>query len=93
MKGKMRRILAVLMTLIMLDAIWIWNDYLLPSLLLTGKKANTVPLSQVYLVGQHLQKWTLQFAGFTLSMLPLFLLFFSCQKYIVSGVAAGAVKG
>lgn len=82
-----------LMTLVMLDAIWIWNDYLLPSLLLVGKKANTIPLSQVSLVGQHQQKWSLQFAGFTLSMLPLFLLFFSCQKYIVTGVAAGAVKG
>ncbi|NMA06950.1 MAG: carbohydrate ABC transporter permease [Ruminococcaceae bacterium] len=82
-----------LMTLTMLDAIWIWNDYLLPSLLLTRKNVHTIPLSQVFLVGQHLQKWTLQFAGFTLSMLPLFLLFFSCQKYIVSGIAAGAIKG
>lgn len=81
-----------LMSLVMLDAIWIWNDYLLPSLLLTSKKTHTVPLSQVYLVGQHLQKWTLQFAGFTLSMLPLFILFFTCQKYIVNGILAGSVK-
>lgn len=81
-----------IMTLVMLDAIWIWNDFLLPSLLLTSKKTRTLPLSQVHLVGQYLQRWTLQFSGFTLSMLPLFILFFTCQRYIVNGIAAGAVK-
>lgn len=82
-----------IMTVVMIDAIWIWNDFLLPSLMLSGKDNRTLPLSQMTLVGQYVQKWDLQFAAFTLSMLPLFILFFSCQKYIIKGVAAGSVKG
>lgn len=82
-----------IMTIIMLDTIWIWNDFLLPSLLISGKGNRTLPLSQYRLVGQYLQKWNLQFAAFTLSMIPLFVLFFTCQKYIIKGVAAGSVKG
>ena len=82
-----------IMTIIMIDTIWIWNDFLLPSLLLYGKVNRTLPLSQHTLVGQYVQKFTLQFAAFTLAMLPLFILFFTCQKYIIRGVAAGSVKG
>jgi raffinose/stachyose/melibiose transport system permease protein len=84
---------APIITVVMLDTIWIWNDFLLPTLLLTGSANRTIPLSQFVLVGQYQQKWNLQFAAFTLSLIPLLILFFSCQKYIIKGVAAGSVKG
>jgi raffinose/stachyose/melibiose transport system permease protein len=84
---------APVITVVMLDTIWIWNDFLLPTLLITGRASRTIPLSQFILVGQYLQKWNLQFAGFTLSLIPLLVLFFTCQKYIVKGVAAGSIKG
>lgn len=84
---------APIMTVVMLDTIWIWNDFLLPSILLSSKSNRTLPLSQFVFVSKYNTKYNLQFAAFTMAMIPIFILFISCQKYIIKGVAAGAVKG
>jgi raffinose/stachyose/melibiose transport system permease protein len=83
----------IIVTLIMLDTIWIWNDFLLPSLMLTKPEWRTLPLSQFRLVGDYVQKWNLQFAAFSMMMIPLFIFFLLCQKHIVKGLSAGSLKG
>lgn len=81
----------ILATVAVLNALWIWNDYLLPYLILA--KPVTIPLSQMYFYGQYNQQWHLIMAGFVISTLPVVIFFLFMQKYIVSGIAAGAVKG
>lgn len=82
----------VTMTVIILDVIWIWNDYLLPSLVLTSKANRTIPLSTANFFGQFTIQWNLAMAGLTLTIIPVIIFYLCAQKYIVKGVAAGAVK-
>ncbi|MBP5159812.1 MAG: carbohydrate ABC transporter permease [Lachnospiraceae bacterium] len=80
------------MTVIILDVIWIWNDYLLPSLILSSKANRTIPLSTASFFGQFTIQWNMSMAGLTLTIIPVIIFYLSAQKYIVKGVAAGAVK-
>lgn len=79
-------------TVIILDVIWIWNDYLLPSLIITSKDLRTIPLSTFSFFGQFTIQWNLAMAGLTLTIIPVVLFYLAAQKYIIKGVAAGAVK-
>lgn len=79
-------------TVMILDVIWIWNDYLLPSLVLSTKSLRTIPLSTASFFGQFTIEWNLAMAGLMLTITPVILFYLSAQKYIVKGVAAGAVK-
>ena len=78
-------------TIAVLNALWIWNDFLLPYLLL-GKPL-TIPLSQMYFYGQYNQQWNLIMAGFVVSTAPVAIFYLVMQRHIVSGITAGAVKG
>lgn len=82
----------VTMTVIILDVIWIWNDYLLPSLVLKSKANRTIPLSTASFFGQFTIQWNLAMAGLMLTIIPVILFYLFAQKYIIKGVAAGAVK-
>ena len=79
-------------TVIILDVIWIWNDYLLPSLVITSKDLRTIPLSTFTFFGQFTIQWNLAMAGLTLTIIPVIIFYLCAQKYIIKGVAAGAVK-
>ncbi len=79
-------------TVIILDVIWIWNDYLLPSLVLSGKALRTIPLSTASFFGQFTIQWNLAMAGLMLTIIPVIIFYLCAQKYIIKGVAAGAVK-
>lgn len=81
----------ILATISILNALWTWNDYLLPYLIL-GKPI-TIPLSQMYFYGQYNQQWHLIMAGFVVSTIPIIIFFLIMQKHIVNGISAGAVKG
>lgn len=81
----------ILATVAVLNALWIWNDYLLPYLVLA--KPITIPLSQMSFYGQYNQEWNLIMAGFVISTLPVVIFFLIMQKYIVNGIASGAIKG
>ena len=81
------------MTVIILDVIWIWNDYLLPSLTLKSKMNRTIPISTAKFFGQYTISWNEAMAALVVTIIPVALFYLSCQKYIVKGVAAGAVKG
>ena len=80
-------------TVIILDVIWIWNDYLLPSLVLTAKDLRTIPLSTAKFFGQYQNEWNMAMAALAMAIVPVVLLYVFAQKYIIKGVAAGAVKG
>lgn len=79
-------------TVTILDVIWIWNDYLLPSLVISSKANRTIPLSTASFFGQFTIQWNMAMAGLTLTIIPVIIFYLSAQKYIIKGVAAGAVK-
>ena len=80
-------------TVAILNAMWIWNDYLLPSLTLKSKMNRTIPISTAKFFGQYTISWNEAMAALVVTIIPVALFYLSCQKYIVKGVAAGAVKG
>ena len=80
-------------TVAILNAMWIWNDYLLPSLVL-GTDFQTIPIAVQSLKGGHGSiDMGAMMAMLVLAILPIIIFYLTCQKYIIKGVAAGAVKG
>lgn len=79
-------------TVMILDVIWIWNDYLLPSLVISSKALRTIPLSTASFFGQFTIQWNMAMAGLMLTITPVIIFYLCAQKYIIKGVAAGAVK-
>lgn len=76
-----------------LETMWIWNDYLLPYLIL-DKAYRTIPIHIQYLNGSYGHTDTSAImALIVLSIVPIVVFYFACQKYIIEGVVAGAVKG
>lgn len=81
-------------TVIVLDVMWIWNDFLLPLLMVNGSpKTKTLVLAAYNFVGQLNTKWHYALAAMVLAILPSVLFFIFLQKYIVQGVVAGSIKG
>ncbi len=77
-----------------LEAMWIWNDYLLPSLVLDTTKYKTIPIAIQYLKGGYgAVDMGNMMAMLVLAILPIIIFYLICQKYIIEGVVAGAVKG
>jgi raffinose/stachyose/melibiose transport system permease protein len=82
----------ITVTVAILNVIWIWNDYLLPSLVLRSPKFRTIPLSTFYFFGEFTIQWNLAMAGLVLTIIPIIIFYISSQKYIIKGVMAGAIK-
>ena len=81
-------------TVIVLDVMWIWNDFLLPLLMVNGSpKTRTLVLAAYNFVGQLNTKWHYALAAMVLALLPSVVFFIFLQKYIVEGVVAGSIKG
>ena len=77
-----------------LEVMWIWNDYLLPYLVLDQTKYKTIPIHVQYLKGSYgAVDLGAIMAVIMMSILPIIILYLFCQKHIIKGVAAGAVKG
>lgn len=80
-------------TVAILDAMWIWNDYLLPYLVI-GTRYRTIPVAIQYLKGGYgSTDYGYLMAVIVVALIPIVVFYFSCQKYIIEGVVAGAVKG
>ncbi len=80
-------------TVAILNTMWIWNDYLLPYLVI-GSDYKTIPIAIQYLKGGYGSiDMGAMMAMLVLSIIPVVIFYLSCQKYIIKGVAAGAVKG
>ena len=80
-------------TVLILNGIWIWNDYLLPSLLLgQAGKIRTLPIAVMGFVGSYVKQWDLILTSTLLAMLPVIILFIFAQKYIIKGMVEGSIK-
>ena len=77
-----------------LETMWVWNDYLLPTLVLDIKKYRTIPMAIQYFRGSYgsVQMGPMM-ACIMITVIPIIILYLACQKYIIEGVVAGAVKG
>ena len=77
-----------------LELMWVWNDYLLPTLVLDIKKYRTIPMAIQYFRGSygHVQMGPMM-ASIMIDIIPIIIVYLVCQKYIIEGVVAGAVKG
>ncbi|MCM1569721.1 MAG: carbohydrate ABC transporter permease [Roseburia sp.] len=82
-------------TVAILNAMWIWNDYLLPYLVIgLSTPYKTIPVAVQYLIGSYGSRdMGAMMALLVLSIIPIIIFYLICQKYIIEGVVAGAVKG
>lgn len=81
-------------TVMILDVLWIWNDFLLPLLILNKSAVNwTLPLYQYNFKSAYTFDYNLAFASFLFSIVPMMIIYICLQKYIIAGLTAGAVKG
>ena len=77
-----------------LETMWVWNDYLLPTLVLDIKVFRTIPMAIQYFRGSYGKvEMAPMMACIMITVLPVIVLYLACQKYIIDGVVAGAVKG
>lgn len=77
-----------------LETMWVWNDYLLPTLVLDIKQYRTIPMAIQYFRGSYGKvEMAPMMACIMLTVIPVIVLYLACQKYIIDGVVAGAVKG
>ena len=79
-------------TVAILSVMWTWNDFLMPLVLLSDKKQQTLQLAQYIFQGQFNTQYNLAFASYLLALLPILLFYLICQKHILNGVVNGAVK-
>jgi len=81
-------------TVIIIDVMWIWNDFLLPLIMVNGTDSTrTLTLAAYTFVGQYTTDWQYTMTAMVMAVFPSILVFILMQKHIVKGVAAGAVKG
>ncbi|MRN56889.1 carbohydrate ABC transporter permease [Paenibacillus monticola] len=87
-------LMPIVVTVVILNTLWIWNDYLLPVLVIGGNKdLTTLPVAVTKFFGQYTKKWDLALPGLVMAITPILIFFLSLQRYIVEGVTAGSVKG
>lgn len=86
-------LLPITATVAILNALWMWNDFLLPLLMLTDSKYYTLLISTNMLFGEYNNDWSAILSSLVLTMLPIIVLYLLLQKYILSGIAEGAIKG
>lgn len=83
----------VQVTVLILNGIWIWNDYLLPSLMLgLNGRIKTLPVAVSSFVGSYVKQWDLILSAALLAMIPIIILFLFAQKQIIQGMVDGAIK-
>lgn len=79
-------------TLFVLFFLWTWNDFLMPNLYVTDSTKRTLTVAIYMFKSTSGSEWNLMLAGMTLSMIPIVIIYIVAQKYITSGLTAGAVK-
>jgi raffinose/stachyose/melibiose transport system permease protein len=80
-------------TVLILNGLWIWNDYLLPMIVLDiGQKVQTLPLAVQNFASSRGNRWDLILPAALMAMTPIIIVYLFCQKYIVKGMTEGAIK-
>ena len=82
-----------IITVAILETMWIWNDYLLPYLILNSGKVETIPMAIQGLQKSRFTELGQTMAVLVVAIIPIIVFYLLCQKHIIKGVAAGAVKG
>ncbi len=83
----------IFVTVLILNAIWIWNDFLLPSLVLgVGQEIQTIPLAIRSFAGSYVKKWDLIMTAVLMAAVPIIIGFLIGQKHIIKGMVAGSIK-
>ncbi len=83
----------IIVTVLILNGIWIWNDYLLPLLMLGSNGAiQTIPVAVTAFAGAYLKQWDLILTSTLIAMVPLIVLYLFAQRYIIKGMIEGAIK-
>lgn len=80
-------------SMVVLNGLGIWNDFLMPYLVLPSDKAKTIMVEVYSFVGQYTARWDIVFAGTVVAIVPALTLYVFLQKYFVKGIMAGAAKG
>lgn len=80
-------------SMVVLQGLGIWNDFLMPSLILPSDRAKTMIVEIFRFVGELASRWDMVFAGTVMSIVPVLIAFLFLQKYFVKGIVAGATKG
>ncbi|MDQ0246530.1 raffinose/stachyose/melibiose transport system permease protein [Bacillus fengqiuensis] len=82
----------ITVTIMILNSLWIWNDFLLPLLVLQDPELRTIPLATFFFFGQYTKQWDLALAALVISIIPLLIFFFAMQKHIIKGITSGSIK-
>ena len=82
----------ITMTALVLNAVFVWNDFFTPLLYLSGSAQQTMPVAIAGFAGQYVSQWNLIFAALIISILPILALYFALQRRIINGFAGG-LKG
>ncbi len=82
----------ITVTVAILNTIWIWNDYLLPSLVINQEGMETIPLKMFFFFGEYTKQWHLALAGLTIAIIPVIVGYFFAQRQIIKGITEGSVK-
>ncbi|ULO09221.1 carbohydrate ABC transporter permease [Paenibacillus sp. 19GGS1-52] len=83
----------VVATVVMLNTLWFWNDFLLPLLLLQNPDLKTIPVAINTLFGQYMKKWDLALPAMVMAMAPAALFFLFLQRQLIEGITSGSIKG
>ncbi|SHH13378.1 carbohydrate ABC transporter permease [Clostridium grantii] len=79
-------------TVAILNTVWIWNDFLLPSLVINKPDTQTIPLRTFFFFGEYTKQWHLALAGLILAIIPVIIFYAVAQKHIIKSITAGSIK-
>ncbi|WP_226035121.1 carbohydrate ABC transporter permease [Aquibacillus saliphilus] len=82
----------ITVTVIILNTLWIWNDYLLPLLVLQDASLRTIPLATSSFFAQYTKQWDMGLAALVMGITPIIIFFLFLQKHIIKGIASGSIK-
>ncbi|WP_227935598.1 carbohydrate ABC transporter permease [Alkalihalobacillus deserti] len=82
----------ITVTVVILNTLWIWNDYLLPLLVLQDASLRTIPLATSSFFAQYTKQWDMGLAALVLGIIPVVIFFLFLQKHIIKGIASGSIK-
>ena len=82
-----------IVSVVLMDMFWIWNDFMVPLIMMNNERLMTIQLSISRLFGQYASKWDIALPALVMTILPIVIVFILLQKKIMDGVIAGAVKG
>lgn len=83
----------IIATVLIKNCLWVWNDFMMPSMVLRLRADRTLPLFQYAFQGEYATNYPLVFAAFVMAMIPIMIFYCIMQRNIIEGLTSGAVKG